>query len=83
MRKVCSRKIYRAWHYSLYNIKEIVELYNDECRDNDKITFYKMCEVIAQQKQILKVRHTRMTVDVKLVRMVGSSWKPLDHILGS
>ena len=52
-KSVEGEKICRAKHYLLYNIRELVEFYNHERKDNDKITFYQMREVIAQEKQIL------------------------------
>ena len=45
-------KICHAKHYLLYNIRELVEFYNHDRKDNNKIT-YQMREAIAQEKQIL------------------------------
>ena len=52
-KSVEGEKIYHTKHYLLYNIRKLVEFYNHERKENDKITFYQMCEVIAQEKQIL------------------------------
>ena len=52
-KSVEGEKIYRAKHYLFYNIKELVELYNDEHGDDDKTTYYQMREVITQEKHFL------------------------------
>ena len=39
-KSVKGEKIYCAKHYLLYNIRELVEFYNHEHKDNDKITLF-------------------------------------------
>ena len=73
--------IYCARPCLLYNIKELVESYNDEHSDSDKITFYHMHEVIGPEKQILfQIENVRMIAVVKLVRMVSSFWTPYHFV---